>query len=381
MRHHDRACRALGHCAAFSTVLSCSEAPEDGGHELRGLPPLQWRGSHIEFGSDVDAEVCPATLPSEDEYMEGVLEYVRSNTTYPIGYYRLDRDLADYGFGCPEGSYGCVGHDDERLVIGSKLLIHRHELVHASSATSTHRLLEEGLAAFLGTDLKWAGIAEPLEIRAAFDSVDGVQGILPAEFYPVAGHFVSFVVEEHGLPAVVSLVEASEPGMTLDELAELSVEHLGRDLRLAIDAYETAGPGCEVAQYSPTWFQCELTPPSIPIFACGAERGLLTVDIALSCNDGASGVQDGRIWRDVLIDAPEPVNGLVYLYEGHPVELVVRGCGEGCSTPFARMSSQTAEEGYILQSFALREGLNLIRIIKPAEAEGRVRFSVNLSCP
>lgn len=234
---------------------------------------------------------------------------------------------------------------------------------------------------FLGTDLKWAGIAEPLEIRTAFDSVDGVQGLLPAELYPVAGHFVSFLVEEHGLPSVVSLVEASAPGMTLDELDALSVEHLGRDLRSAIDDYEASGPGCEVAQYSPMWLQCELTPPSIPIFACGVERGLLTVDVSLACDDAASGVQDGMIWQDVLIDAPEATNGLVYVYEGHPVELVVRGCGQGCSTPFAHLTSRTVEEHYIDQSFELREGLTLVRIIKPIEAEGRVRFSVNLLCP
>jgi hypothetical protein len=380
MRHHDRGCRALACGAALSVVLSCGEPPDDGGGGLRDLPPIQWSGSYIEFGSDVDVEVCPATLPSEDEYMEGVDEYVRSNTTFPIGYYRLGEDLTDYGFSCPEGSYGCIGHDDERLVIGSKLLIHRHELIHASSPTSTHRLLEEGLAVFMGTDLKWAGIAEPLEIRAALDSVDGVPGILPPEFYPVAGHFVSFLVEEHGLPAVVSLVEASEPGMTLDELGELSVEHLGRDLRLEIDAYEAAGPGCEVAQYSPTWFQCELAPPSIPIFACNSE-GYIMVDVSVTCADGASGVQDGMIWRDVLIDSPGRDPVIIGLYEGDPVEFIVRSCGQGCSTSFTHVDSRTATEPALPQGVELREGLNLVRIIKPVEAQGRVRFSVVPSCP
>jgi hypothetical protein len=242
-------------------------------------------------------------------------------------------------------------------------------------------LLEEGLAVFLGTDLKWAGVAEPLDIRAAFESVEGTGGILPAEFYPVAGHFISFLVDEDGLPNVVSLLEASEPGMTLDELDELAVEHLGRDLRSAIDAYEASGPGCEVAQYSPTWFQCELTPPSIPIFACTANNGTVHVDIELSCANGASGVQDGMIWRDVLVDIPDSALTLIYLYEGHPVDFIVRACGQGCSTPFAEVSSESTEPAPIFDSFDVVEGLNLVRIIKPIEAEGRVRFDIGGLCP
>jgi hypothetical protein len=376
MHWHFHGCGAFVCRTILLFVASC--VPE--GDELHDLPPISWRGSHIEFGSDVDEVICPATLPTENEYMEGVDEYVRSDTSYPVRYYHLHEELTYYGFGC-ESVYGCFRFDDEVMIVGSRLLSHRHELIHASSSSGHHRLLEEGLATFLGTDLQWFGIADPLDIRAAFESIEGNGGGLPAEFYPVAGHFVSYLVEEHGLPSVVSLIDASELALSLDELSGLSREHLGRDIPDELDDYEASGPGCEVAQYSPTWFPCELTPPSIPIFACGPERGLLTVDVTLACDDRTSGVQDGMIWRDVLIEVPEATNGLVYIYEGHPVELVVRGCGQGCSTPFARLTSETSEEHYINQSFELREGLTLVRIIKPVEAAGRVRFSVNLSCP
>jgi hypothetical protein len=358
-------------------LCSCEEPPVDS--TLHDLPPISWRGSYIEFGTDLNSAVCPQTLPLMDDYMGGV--EVRSGTTYPIRYFHLRDELTDYGFGCPEGSYGCVDRDAESLVVGSKQLSLKHEIIHASSLSGQHHVMEEGLATFLGTDLYWWGTAEPADIRAAFESVEGHEGILPAEFYPVAGHFVSFLADEHGLPALVSLVEASESGMTLDELAELSMQHLGRDLRSEIDAYEATGPGCEVAQYSPTWFECELTPPSIPIFACTASDQAVNVDIDLSCANGASGVQDGMIWRDVLIDAPSAIPTLIRLSEGHPVDFIVRGCGQGCSTPFARLASETAEEHTINQPFELREGLNLVRIIKPVETEGQVRFSVNLLCP
>lgn len=379
MRHHGRRCETLLLCAAMLVAVSCGGEHEGEDHGFHDLPPITWKGSYIEFGSDVDAEVCPATLPAENEYMQGVDEYVRSNTIYPIRYYHLRQELDQYGFSCA-GLDGCIRFQDGVMFAFSKLLSHRHELIHASSIGGEHRLLEEGLATFLGTDLNWYGIADPLDIRAAVDSVDSGEG-LPAEFYPVAGHFVSFLTDEHGLPAVVSLIEDTEPGMTLDELDELAVEHLGRDLRSAIDAYEAAGPGCEVAQYSPTWFQCELTPPSIPIFACTASNEAVQVDIELSCADGASGVQDGTIWRDILIDAPARVPAVIYLREGHPVDFIVRACGQGCSTPFKHVHSRTTEEAVLLEGFELREGLNLIRIIKPADAEGRVRFSMNLSCP
>lgn len=312
----------------------------------------------------------------EDEYMEGIDEYIRSNTTFPVYYYYLRERLTHYGFGCL-GNYGCYSTEDGTTVIGSRLMTHRHELIHASSARSEHRLLEEGLAMFLGTDLQWAGIADPLDIRAAFDSVEGSDGGLPGDYYPVAGHFISHLVDQHGLPAVVDLVQASDLGMTLDELSALSTEMLGQDLHSAIDEYEASGPGCEVAQYSPTWFQCDLAPPSIPIFTCGADDRI-TVDVSLSCADGASGVQDGMIWRDVLIDAPQRAPAVLALEEGHPVELVVRACGNGCDTPFVRLQSEPTSETQGFQNFEVAEGLNLIRIIKPAEAEGRVRFSLGV---
>lgn len=312
--------------------------------------------------------------------MEGVDEHVRSNTVYPIRYYHLGQELDQYGFSCG-GLDGCIRFHDETMFAFSKLLSHRHELIHASSIGGEHLLLEEGLAVFMGTDLKWVGIADPLDIRAAFDHVETDPG-LPIEFYPVAGHFVSFLVQEHGLSNVVSMIQASERGMTLDELGELSLEHLDRDLRLEIDTYEASGSGCEVAQYSPTWFQCELTPPSIPIFTCGADEGFLSVDVSVTCGDTASGVQDGLIWRDILIDVEQPVLGLIWLREGDPVEFVVRACGQGCETPFARVTTDTANsEGLIQHGVDLREGLNLVRIIKPIEAEGRVRFTIGGVCP
>lgn len=367
----------LLHCAFLSLVVSCGQGDQGG---FQDLPSISWRGSYIAFGTDVDEDLCPATLPMEDEYMEGVNEYVRSNASFPIRYYHLREGLEHYGGYC-EGAHGCARFMDGEMFVLSRQLTHRHELIHASSIGGSHRLLEEGLATFLGTDLQWRGIADPLDIRAVVERLENDERGFPAELYPVAGHFVSFLVEQHGLPAVVELTDASELGMTLDELDALSLEHLGRDLRSAIDEYEASGPGCEVAQYSPTWFQCELTPPSIPIFACTASGEAVHVDVELSCAHGASGVQDGMIWRDVLIDVPSSLPTLVRIHEGHPVELVVRSCGQGCSTPFTRLASETAEEHNIAQPFELREGLNLIRILKPAESEGRVRLSMNLLCP
>ena len=365
---------------ALLLALSCTSEPAEGEGGLRDLPPIDWKGRFIEFGTDVDTEICPSTLPAMDEYMEGVDEHVRSNASYPVRYYYLQEQLTHYGFGCGDDAWGCARYEHGRSIVGSTQLSLRHELIHASTTASRHRLLEEGLAVLMGTDLLWAGIADPLDIRAAFDSIEGEGRGLPREFYPVAGHFVSHLVEQHGLPATVSLVEASASGMMFTELDALFVEHLGLSLPLSLDAYEAAGPGCEVAQYSPMWFECELTPPSIPIFACEASGDPMPIDIDVTCAGGASGVQDGMVWRDILIDAPMPSLSLINLLEGHPVELVVRGCGQGCSTPFRRIASSSAEPGPIFDAFELQEGLNLVRIIKPVESEGRVRFSIGMSC-
>lgn len=156
--------------------------------------------------------------------------------------------------------------------------------------------------------------------------------------------------------------------MTLDDLADLSLEHLGGDVREDIDEYEASGPGCEAARFSPMWYECD------------ASGEPMSVDVSVTCGDGATGVQDGKIWRDVLIELPEPGFPVIYLYEGHPVEFVVRSCGAGCSTPFARVPSESVVPGPLSPAVELAAGLHLIRIIKPVEAEGRVRFSLGMEC-
>src|SRR5690606_23545931 len=150
-------------CAA-----SCADAGEGGDETLRNLPSISWRGEFVEFGTDIDSDVCPQTLPTMEEYVEGVSEHVRAATNFPIRYYHLSEGLRHYGFGCREDSFGCIRVDGERTIVGSRKLSLRHELIHASSSKAQHRVLEEGLATYLGTDLQWAGIAEPTDIWAAF---------------------------------------------------------------------------------------------------------------------------------------------------------------------------------------------------------------------
>jgi hypothetical protein len=314
--------------------------------------------------------------------MESVDEHVRSESMYPTTFFYLQENLTHYGFLCSDDALGCTHSDDGAAIVGSRTLSLRHELIHASASDLAlpHRVLDEGLAVYFGSDLRRMGVAEPSDIRAAFDSVEDNVEWLPVELYPVAGHFVSFLVDKYGVADTISFVDATETGMSLDELVELSVEHLGGDLRVDLDEYQSSGPGCEVAQFSPMWFECEQTPPSIPILGCGSNEDLLPVDISLACSDGASGIEAGMIWKDILIDAPAPVFTFIYLDEGHPVEFIVRSCGSGCSSSFARVTSESAEAGQLPAAFELHEGLNLIRILKPIEAEGRVRFSIGMSC-
>lgn len=372
----------VGLCFAAVGMVSCEEGTAAEEPRLTDLPPITWSGRYIELGTDSETMLCPATMPSLDEYMGGVAARVRSDVAYPVEYYYLSEDLTHYGFLCPEGSVGCAARDEDRPVVGSTLPSLRHELIHAAVSSSPfhHRVLDEGLAVYLGTDLQRMGDARPSEIRAAFASVDGTENLLPVELYPVAGHFVSFLVDEHGLEATVAFVKATEVEMTLEELAELSLEHLGGDLRADIDEYEKSGPGCETARFSPMWYECEHTPASIPVLACDGNGEPVPVEISVACGDGATGVQDGKIWKDVLIELAEPAFPVVYLYEGHPVELVVRSCGSGCETPFVRVSSESEVPGPLSPGVELEAGLHLIRIIKPVEAEGRVRFSLGMEC-
>lgn len=364
------------------SLSSCEMHPTGEDSKFRVLPPITWQGRFLEFGTDVDVDICPAMLPSLDEYIRGVDEYVRSNTSLPVRYYYLRNDLTSYGFDCPEGSLGCADRENGNAVVGSRLLSLRHEIIHASASLSPypHRVLDEGLAVFLGTDLQRLGMAEPSEIRDAFASVDGSLDVLSAEHYPVAGHFVSFLVDKYGLAGTVEFVDATEAGMTLDDLAELSIAHFGQVFQLELEEYEALGAGCEATRFASTWFECDFLPPSIPLFACDAMNEPEPIELALSCAEGALGVQDGTIWRDIIIDVPGPALTVIYLYEGHPVEFVVRSCGHGCSMSHARVSSETVEAGPILPALELAAGMNLIRVIKPVEAAGPVRFSIGMQC-
>jgi hypothetical protein len=372
----------LALCAVALGIPACEASHPVDESWLEERPPITWRGEYVEFGTDVETTVCPATLPLLDEYMASAAARLRSDATFPIAYYYLAEDLTHYGFLCPEGSLGCAGREGGRPVVGSRVPSLKHELIHAAMSSSPfhHRVLEEGLAVYLGTDLQRMGEAEPSDIRAAFASVDGNGEQLPEELYPVAGHFVSFLVDKYGLEDTVAFVDATETKMTLDELAELSLEHLGRDVRTDLDEYEAAGSGCEADRFSPMWFECEHTSASIPIFACDAGEEPMPIEVVLACGGEASGVQDGKIWKDILIDLPELAFPIIYLYEGHPVEFVIRSCGSGCSTPFARVFSNSEEPGPLLPGVELAPGLHVIRIIKPIEAEGSVKFSFGMGC-
>jgi hypothetical protein len=87
-------------------AFSCTSDPvededEDGLHDL---PPVSWKGQLIELGTDVEAESCPSTLSDMDEYMGGVDEHIRSNTSYPVRYHLLaELGPSDDAFELQEG--------------------------------------------------------------------------------------------------------------------------------------------------------------------------------------------------------------------------------------------------------------------------------------
>ena len=165
---------------ALLLALSCTSEPAEGEGGLRDLPPIDWKGRFIEFGTDVDTEICPSTLPAMDEYMEGVDEHVRSNASYPVRYYYLQEQLTHYGFGCGDDAWGCARYEHGRSIVGSTQLSLRHELIHASTTASRHRLLEEGLAVdeAAGAEIEAGAVREVEDVIHQMSGGAGLEGVL-----------------------------------------------------------------------------------------------------------------------------------------------------------------------------------------------------------
>jgi hypothetical protein len=128
-----------------------------------------------------------------------------------------------YTYDSPEQIAAVTGHHAAGVTFGRRREVHstqpfhRHELVHlvAAELGDPGRFFQEGLAVVLGDERRWQG--RPVDSIARSHAVAGTVSALVADFdgahpdvaYPVAGSFVAWLIDTHGIDRVRGLFRVS----------------------------------------------------------------------------------------------------------------------------------------------------------------------------
>ncbi len=215
---------SLASCLASLTLLGCVE-----------LPDIQWRGEHIDFGAERPELVCAGTLEYLDRRAGQILERVGSESSR-IEYYFLD-DIDDF---CSRDDVaaGCVSDG----VVYSEFVPHLHELVHARSGDGMPRVLEEGLATYLGDPYRIRGMVSRERLVELLTS--DIAGIETELEYGRAAHFIAFLSESYGWEAVLGLDAALSSDSSVAQIDAAFEAVLGVGLDAALAQYE-GYPDCK----------------------------------------------------------------------------------------------------------------------------------------
>jgi hypothetical protein len=191
---------------------------------------------------------------------------------------------------CPKG-----GDCAEDLQVFSRTLFHDHEIVHVllRPRDRSQTFLYEGLAEAYGraggslTVQRADARAEVLRSLAA--------GIDPRSIsYPLAGLFVRYLIETHGLSAVKRLYTRARPDTSIERLRQLFEEELGRTLDAVLDRFVADAPDCY-----PRTNLCAAEP--VPW-----SEGVWRRRLGLECRSpGVLEIAPGMLRNESLVDIPE----------------------------------------------------------------------------
>ncbi|MFV8752019.1 hypothetical protein ACNOYE_15850 [Nannocystaceae bacterium ST9] len=223
-----------------------------------------FRGEWIDIdGRDRSAdEACAGTFEYIDAYA-GALA-VEFGVTEHLGSYRwYSPDQYDADLPCgPQYPYPYACAIDEDYALHTAFIPHEHEMVHLVnfSAGMCPSVISEGLAEYYGTSASTPSSSdiERLSSRLAAPAEKISNGD-----YAIAGRFAAYLVERHGLEAVLDVCRASGRDPSADELSDAMTEALGLSTQMVLDDFAdefTNGPSiCNRADY----YQSR-------VFACGA---------------------------------------------------------------------------------------------------------------
>jgi hypothetical protein len=232
------------------------------------LPPLDWEGERVLFGTYLLDEVCVGTLAALDASVESIeQELSLPPSDEKIPFYLLDdATFVEY---CDSRFDACVSsvHDPRyptavySSVAGMDLK--RHELVHARliglEGVGGGRFWKEGIAAALDQD--GGCLASDTCVTADLDSLlQGHFGQLWFDGYTAGADMVHGLLVEHGPEAVLAFMAELSGSESPDEVRAIYSNHFGSVLdddfqaymRGPFDDYTVAQRGCDALIPAPT---------------------------------------------------------------------------------------------------------------------------------
>lgn len=269
---------------SLSAVLltACSET---------ATPPIVWEGEFLRFGTDEDlGMVCGGTLPHADRlvaYLAGAFGHVAPS----VDYYWVPGGVGEY---CSSELAGCTHGTD----IFSEHVFLQHELVHAARGGHVaYPPLEEGLAEYFGDDwkAKYPLAGDVDELWSVHDRGTPLQ----RGWYPIAGHYASFLRYDGGMEKLADFARRSKRSDSWDATQQLFEEIYGESFASGLTRYQDY-PLCDQTWYRDGGFEC-----GADAVVLGPTDSRIELDVPMGCDEkDVLGPRDGERWKILTFEVP-----------------------------------------------------------------------------
>jgi hypothetical protein len=328
-----------------------------------GLPEVTVEGAHVRVAADAGLELCGGTLSHMDAFIAAAA--AEFGVAAPTGgdrftYYWVDEEDYYARTGCSYPSGGCA-RGREAFSYQAPL---NHEFVHnlARDFGRAPPFFAEGLAtAFegLGAYDVWDGgegaVWETLEAEESRD-VD----------YLVAGAFVRFLVERHGVADVLRVIDELPRRASAGRVDRALRELLNVSLEESVAAFEAARAACPGRVWTAMLLEC-----AAPTVAWDGEWLAEHRELACAQEDviGPYSGDTAIVFRTVAVERGGWFD-VAAISEGGGVWVTLAPCGGGCGGATWAWSNSEATRAF------LEPGLYSVRLMGPALREVSVGWSM-----
>lgn len=338
---------------------------------------IEWEGEHLRAGGDLDG-VCQGNFSYMDMLVGELQRRLGTPGARLVDYYYFAGDEEEVRSHCGDGDshflVGCTSSDQEVFSLEIPM---EHELVHAVHAEVgfSHRSLEEGLAEYLGDDGDLPGRTEAMGALSEGIAAATPRG-LPLGYYPLAGHFVSFLDGEIGTSAAMKRIDALGFGDSVDDVElELGMALAG-GFPVLEQEYE-AVPTCAQVSYRDAEPMCNV---AAPLFEQCTPNWDMSADIYVDVdcsNPDVLGPREDEIWTyrtfEILNAGTYSVlatSGSAEFAEG----IVLKRCAGGCDSAPIGFSTQGEGDFLVPEHVGLGPGRYLVRFTRPVDEPATIRF-------